>query len=136
VPVPLLHNLKHNKVLHQRVVMLHIATANVPRIAASKRLEVSQLGHEFHAIAARYGFMEQPHVPRALGRCAEHALAFDMMDTSFFVGRLTIVPVRKSRWKRIKVAVFEAMHRNAQPATEFFRIPANRVVELGGQLEI
>jgi KUP system potassium uptake protein len=136
VPVPLLHNLKHNKVLHRRIVLLHIATANVPRIAASSRLEVSHLGHEFHAIAAHYGFMEQPHVPRALGRCAEQALAFDMMETSFFVGRLTIVPVSKSRWKRIKVAAFEAMHRNAQPATEFFRIPANRVVELGGQLEI
>ena len=136
VPVPLLHNLKHNKVLHQRIVLLHVATASVPRIAPSKRLEVSHLGHEFHAVAVRYGFMEQPHVPRALDRCADHALGFEMMDTSFFVGRLTIVAVGKSRWKRIKVAVFEAMHRNAQPATEFFRIPANRVVELGGQLEI
>ena len=136
VPVPLLHNLKHNKVLHQRIVLLHVATASVPRIAPSTRLEVSHLGHEFHAVAVRYGFMEQPHVPRALDRCADHALGFEMMDTSFFVGRLTIVAVGKSRWKRIKVAVFEAMHRNAQPATEFFRIPANRVVELGGQLEI
>jgi KUP system potassium uptake protein len=136
VPVPLLHNLKHNKVLHQRIVLLHLTTANVPRIAPNKRLEVSHLGHDFHAVAAHYGFMEQPHVPRVLDHCADRALALNMMDTSFFVGRLTIVPVSKSRWKRIKVAVFEAMHRNAQPATEFFRIPANRVVELGGQLEI
>jgi KUP system potassium uptake protein len=136
VPVPLLHNLKHNKVLHQRIVLLHLMTASVPRIAPSKRLELSHLGHEFHAVAAHYGFMEQPHVPRALAYSAQHDLKFDMMDTSFFVGRLTIVPVSKSRWKRIRIAVFEAMHRNAQPATEFFRIPATRVVELGGHLEI
>jgi KUP system potassium uptake protein len=136
VPVPLLHNFKHNKVLHQRIVLLHVATASVPRIAPSRRLDLRNLGHDFHAVAAHYGFMEQPHVPRVLDRCADRALGFEMMDTSFFVGHLTIVAVGKSRWKRLKVAVFETMHRNAQPATEFFRIPANRVVELGGQLEI
>jgi KUP system potassium uptake protein len=136
VPVPLLHNLKHNKVLHQRIVLLHLMTASVPRIMPGRRIEVSHLGGEFHAVAAHYGFMEQPHVPRALDRCAERDLTFNMMDTSFFVGRLTIVPVSRSRWKRIRIAVFETMHRNAQPATEFFRIPSTRVVELGGQLEI
>jgi KUP system potassium uptake protein len=136
VPVPLLHNLKHNKVLHERIVLLHIETASVPRIAPSRRVEVSNLGHEFYAVTAQYGFMEQPHVPRALDRCGQHSLRFDMMDTSFFLGHLTIVPASKSRWKRFKVAVFEVMHRNAQPATEFFRIPANRVIELGGQLDM
>ncbi len=136
VPVPLLHNLKHNKVLHQRIVLLHVATENIPRSPPSRRLEVRHLGQDFHAIAAHYGFMEQPNVPRALERCAERDLPFQMMDTSFFVGHLTIVPVSKSRWRRVKANVFEVMHRNALPATEFFRIPSNRVVELGGQIEI
>ena len=136
VPVPLLHNLKHNKVLHQRIVLLHVATENIPRSLPSRRLEVRHLGHDFHAITAHYGFMEQPHVPHALERCTERALPFQMMDTSFFVGHLTVVAVGKSRWKRFWVAVFEAMHRNALSATEFFRIPSNRVVELGGQIEI
>lgn len=136
VPVSLLHNLKHNKVLHQRVVLLHVMTENRPRVARHRRLEVQHLGHEFHAVTAHYGFMEQPHLPRALERCAGHGLAFELIDTSFFVGRLTILVVSKSRWKRIKGAVFEFMHRNELPATEFFRIPSDRVVELGGQLEM
>ena len=136
VPVPLLHNLKHNKVLHQRIVLLHIMTENRPRIVAHQRLEVQHLDGDFHAIEARYGFMEQPHVPRILERAAEHGLPLPMADTSFFVGRLTLVVVNKSRWQRIRGAVFDFMHRNALPATEFFRIPCNRVVELGGQIEI
>ena len=136
VPVPLLHNLKHNKVLHQRIVLLHVATENIPRASIERRLKVQHLGHDFHAVSADYGFMEQPNVPRALSRCADQELRFDMMDTSFFVGRLTIVAVSKSRWNRIKISVFEVMHRNALAATEFFRIPPNRVVELGGQIEI
>jgi KUP system potassium uptake protein len=136
VPVPLLHNLKHNKVLHQRIVLLHIMTENRPRILAHQRLRVQHLDGDFHAIEAHYGFMEQPHVPRILERAAEHGLALPMADTSFFVGRLTVVVVSKSRWQRVRGAVFDFMHRNALPATEFFRIPSNRVVELGGQIEI
>jgi KUP system potassium uptake protein len=136
VPVPLLHNLKHNKVLHQRIVLLHVTTENIPRSLPSRRLEVRHLGHDFHAITAHYGFMEQPHVPHALERCTERAVPFQMMDTSFFVGHLTVVAAGKSRWKRFWVSVFGLMHRNALPATEFFRIPSNRVIELGGQIEV
>ena len=80
--------------------------------------------------------MEQPHVPHALERCTERALPFQMMDTSFFVGHLTMLAVSKTRWRRFRVRVFDVMHRNALPATEFFRIPSHRVVELGGQIEI
>ena len=80
--------------------------------------------------------MQSPNVPRALARCGPEGLEFDMMETSFFVGRVTIVAERGSRFGRIRRAVFAAMHRNAQPATEFFRIPPNRVIELGGQVEI
>jgi len=136
VPVPLLHNLKHNKVLHRRIVLLHVATANVPRIALDKRLEVADLGDDFYAVVAHYGFMQQPNVPRLLERCSTHALDFNMMDTSFFVGRVTIIAERHSQLGRIRCKLFEVMHRNALPATEFFRIPPNRVIELGGQVEI
>jgi KUP system potassium uptake protein len=136
VPVPLLHNLKHNKVLHQRIILLHVTTANVPRVHRADRVEAQHLGDDFHAITAHYGFMEHPNIPSALDRCSDPKLQFDMMTMSFFVGRLTIVPVSKSRWRRFEIAVFEAMHRNALAPTEFFRIPAGRVVELGGQLEV
>jgi KUP system potassium uptake protein len=136
VPVALLHNLKHNKVLHQRIILLHVTTANVPRVHRADRVEAQHLGDDFHAITAHYGFMEHPNIPSALDRCSDPKLQFDMMTMSFFVGRLTIVPVSKSRWRRFEIAVFEAMHRNALAPTEFFRIPAGRVVELGGQLEV
>jgi KUP system potassium uptake protein len=136
VPVPLLHNLKHNKVLHRRIVLLHVMTQNIPRVAADKRVEVTHLGDDFHAIVAHYGFMQQPNVPRLLERCELLGLQFDMMDTSFFVGRVTIVPKKSSHFGTIRRELFAAMHRNAQAATEFFRIPSNRVIELGAQVEI
>jgi KUP system potassium uptake protein len=136
VPVPLLHNLKHNKVLHKRVALLHVATENVPRVAQERRLKVVHLGDDFHSIVARYGFMEQPNIPRALGRCTRHQLDFDMMETSFFVGRVTIFAKARSRIGTFRRRVFEIMHRNALPATEFFRIPPNRIIELGAQVEI
>ena len=136
VPVPLLHNLKHNKVLHTRIILLHVATENVPRVPPMRRVETEHFGHDFHAVSAHYGFMEHPNIPNALDRCTNKDLQFDMMTMSFFVGRLTIVPVSKSRWRRFEIAVFETMHRNALAPTEFFRIPAGRVVELGGQIEI
>jgi KUP system potassium uptake protein len=136
VPVPLLHNLKHNKVLHTRIVLLHVVTENIPRVPPHRRVEVTHLGGNFHAVVARYGFVEQPNVPRALEDCRAYQLNFDMMDTSFFVGRVTIVTRGRSRLTAIRWRLFEAMHRNALAATEFFRIPPNRVVELGGQVEL
>jgi KUP system potassium uptake protein len=136
VPVPLLHNLKHNKVIHQRIVLLHVVTENVPYVAADKRIQVTHLMDNFHSMVVHYGFMEQPDIPRVLDSCSSQQLRFDLMDTSFFVGRLTIVSTAASRWSRIRSKLFEAMHRNALPATEFFRIPPNRVIELGGQIEI
>ncbi|MBO0754825.1 MAG: potassium transporter Kup [Bradyrhizobiaceae bacterium] len=136
VPVPLLHNLKHNKVLHERIVLLHVSTKNIPRVAPENRMEVSHLGYEFHAVTAHYGFMEHPNIPRLLERCSAHGLRFNMMETSFFVGRVKIVPARRSRFGAIRCRLFEMMHRNALPATEFFRIPPDRVIELGGQVAI
>ncbi len=137
VPVALLHNLKHNKVIHQRIVLLNVATAQVPRIDRAKRLQSADLPDDFHAMTMRYGFMEHPNIPRALERQqGEGVMTFNMMDTSFFVGRLTIMPTGRFGWRRIKMNLFKFMHRNALSATEFFRIPPGRVVELGGQLEV
>jgi KUP system potassium uptake protein len=136
VPVPLLHNLKHNKVLHQRIVLLRVVAERIPRVRPDDRIEVVHLGDNFHSVVAHYGFMQQPNVPRVLERCATQDLPFNMMDTSFFVGRVRIVAERKSRFGAIRGKVFEVMHRNALAATEFFRIPPNRVIELGGQVEI
>lgn len=136
VPVPLLHNLKHNKVIHQRIVLLHVVTDNVPHVAEDQRIQVTNMMDNFHSVVVHYGFMEQPDIPRALDACGSRHLRFDLMDTSFFVGRLTIVPAAASRLSRIRTKLFEAMHRNALAATEFFRIPPNRVIELGGQIEI
>jgi KUP system potassium uptake protein len=136
VPVPLLHNLKHNKVLHQRIVLLQVVTANIPRVPAERRLIVSDLDDNFHTIIAEYGFMQHPNVPRVLYRCTARGLKFEMMDTSFFVGRVTIVPAKNSRFGRVRCRIFETMHRNALAATDFFRIPPNRVIELGSQTEI
>jgi len=137
VPVALLHNLKHNKVVHERTVLLNVATEHSPRIEPENRLTATDFPDDFHALSAHYGFMEQPDVPRALtdekGHCS---VIFNLMDTSFFVGRLTITVTGSSRWSRVQSHVFKLMHRNALPATEFFRIPPGRVVELGGQIEI
>ncbi len=137
VPVALLHNLKHNKVIHSRIALLNVTTSQVPRVDGEHRIDTKELPDNFHALIARYGFMEQPDIPAALttdkGDCA---LDFNLMDTSFFVGRLSISPSGPSRWHRLKMAVFKFLHRNALPATEFFRIPAGRVVELGSQVEV
>jgi KUP system potassium uptake protein len=137
VPVPLLHNLKHNKVLHERVVILHVQTEQVPRIHTAQRVETQDLGDEFYSVTLRYGFMEQPNIPRALIlESIGCPLRFNMMDTSFFVGRLSILPTSAFKWRRFKMSVFEFLYRNAVPATEFFQIPPGRVVELGSQVEI
>jgi KUP system potassium uptake protein len=136
VPVPLLHNLKHNKVLHARIVLLRVITANIPRVPPERRLKLADLGDNFYTITAEYGFMQHPNVPRLLYRCAGLDLTFDMMETSFFVGRVKIVPARHSDFGGFRCRIFEVMHRNALAATDFFRIPPNRVIELGSQTEI
>ena len=135
--MPLLHNLKHNKVLHERIVLLRVLTEHVPRVEPARRVETTELTDGFHAMTLRYGFMDQPNIPRALMlESAGCPIIFNMMHTSFFVGRLTIIPSGHSKWWRFKLNIFEFMHRNALSATEFFKIPPGRVVELGGQVEI
>jgi KUP system potassium uptake protein len=137
VPVPLLHNLKHNKVLHERIVLLHVETEHTPRIDPVERVQSAPLEGGFHAVKIRYGFMEQPDIPRALLlESLSLPFVFNMMETSFFLGRISVVAVGLSRWRKFKLRIFRIMHRNALPATEFFQIPPGRVVELGSQVEV
>jgi len=137
VPVPLLHNLKHNKILHERIVLLHVENEQTPRIDPAARVETSRLDGEFYAVNIRYGFMEQPDLPHALLlESLTTPFQLNMAETSFFVGRLTIVPIGLSAWRRLRLRFYQFMHRNALSATEFFRIPPGRVVELGTQVEL
>ncbi|MBL8837744.1 MAG: potassium transporter Kup [Alphaproteobacteria bacterium] len=135
VPQALLHNLKHNKVLHERVVLLTIQTEDIPYVAPSDRIAVTELEKGFRRIVIHYGFMDQPDVPRAMEECAKFGLTIDMMETSFFLGRETLIPARLPLLARWRERLFIWLARNGISATEFFRIPTNRVVELGEQLE-
>ena len=137
VPKALLHNLKHNKVLHARNVLLTVETMAVPQVPANERLHIDAIGDDFYRATIRYGFMETPDVPLALmrsGDCA--ALCFDPMDTTYFASRETIVASRKHGMPIWRDKLFGFMHRNAAPATDFFRIPSTRLVELGAPVEI
>ncbi len=136
VPGALLHNLKHNKVLHERVVIMNVRTEDIPRVAEGDRLEIEDLGQNFFVIIVRYGFMDQPNIPRALAQCRLKQLHFNLMETSFFVGREKILAARRRGLPRWRKQLFVLMSNNMLDATEFFRIPPNRVVELGGQVEI
>jgi KUP system potassium uptake protein len=136
VPLALLHNLKHNKVLHERVVLLQVLTVDVPRVSEAKRIEVRRLGKGFHAVVVRYGFMEQPDVPAALFRCRQHGLSYDEMQTSFFLGRESLIPAARSSLGRVRQTLFIFLSTTALASKVFFRIPPNRAVELGGQVEV
>ena len=137
VPHALLHNLKHNKVLHERNVFLTVETLSVPYAPKDKRLKIDAIGDDFHRVLVRFGFMETPDVPQALMRsCDEGGIYFDPMDTTYFASRETIVASRHRGMPLWRDKVFAVMHRNAAPATDFFRIPGNRLVELGSQVEI
>ncbi|MGW8127814.1 MAG: potassium transporter Kup [Stenotrophomonas sp.] len=137
VPHALMHNLKHNKVLHERNVFLHVETLPVPYAAAGQRLKIEPVGDEFYRIHVRFGFMETPDVPLALMRSCDHGgVYFDPMDTTFFASRETIVATANRGMPVWRDKLFAFMHRNAAPASNFFRIPGNRLVELGAQVEI
>ena len=137
VPVALLHALKHYKVLHERVVMMQVETEDVPHIPDEQRLEIAELGKGFYTIRLRYGFTDEPNVLRALAQCRVGGLRFNLMETSLIIGREKLrLRTRARRLWRWRDALFILMSNNTLDATEFFRIPPNRVVELGGQIEI
>ena len=134
VPHALLHNLMHNKVLHERVVLLSVQFFDVPYVPDIDRVEVHQLKENFWSVVIHYGFMDDPNVPGALDRCAVFGLDFSPLETSYFIGRETLIPRLGSEMAFWREKIFVAMFRNAGSATAFFKIPSNRVVELGTQV--
>jgi KUP system potassium uptake protein len=134
VPRAMLHSLKHYKVLHERMVIVTIRIFDVPHVPEIDRVEVADLGESFWQVTVQYGFKDEPDLPAALSLCAHFGLEFEMMDTSFFLGRETLIPRRSREMAYWRVLLFALMFRNASSLTAFFKIPSNRVVELGSQV--
>ncbi len=136
IPHTLLHNLKHNKVMHKRVVLMSLVVEDVARVPDMDRVEIEKLGEGFYRIVARFGFVEDSEVPRVLELCAEQGMHFDMMDTTFFLGRETLLPSKKPGMAIWREHLFSWMWKNASRAMDSLKLPPNRVVELGTQVEI
>jgi KUP system potassium uptake protein len=134
VPHALLHNLMHNKVLHERVVLVSAQFFDVPYVPDVDRVEVRQLSDNFWSVIIQYGFKDEPDIPLALSMCAEAGLEFNALDTTYFIGRETLIPKLNSEMAFWREKLFIAMFRNGGSATTFFKIPSNRVVELGTQV--
>ena len=137
VPAALLHNLKHNQVLHQRVILLNVKVEEVPHVPPEKRVEVHDAGHGFYRVILHYGFMEEVDIPRDLARINTCGEPFNMMSTSFFLGRQKLIASKKvpgmALWRE---KLFAWMLKSSESAMEFFKLPTNRVIELGSQLQI
>ncbi len=136
VPNALLHNLKHNKVLHGRVVVLSVQVQDIPRVPKEDYVWIENLQHGFYRITAHYGFKETPDIPAMLADCKLQHMEFDMMETSFFVNRETLIATPKGGMALWREHLFVWMSHLAAKASDYFRIPSNRVVELGAQVEI
>jgi KUP system potassium uptake protein len=134
VPVSLMHNLKHNQVLHEQIVLLTVKAEPRPRVPEAERVEVRDLAPGFKALILRFGYMEQPNVARGLSLARARGLKFDIMRTSFFVSRRTLLPRSSRGLRRLQDLLFVFLMRNAQRAADFFQIPPSRVVELGAQV--
>jgi KUP system potassium uptake protein len=135
-PTALLHNLKHNKVLHEHNVILTIVTADTPRANDEERVQMTQINPQFSRVALRFGYMETPNVPKALAIARRHGWQFDIMSTSFFLSRRALKPAAHSGMPRWQDRLFIALAKSASDATDFFQIPTGRVVEVGTQVTI
>ena len=136
MPAAMLHNLKHNKILHERNIVLHVHFDDVPLVTRARRVKVEDLGNGFFKMVVNYGFMNTPDIPKALTIAArDHKIDIEMMDTSFFVSREVLVPTPCQRISVWRQRLFSLMARNAQSATAYFQIPTNRVLELGAQVK-
>jgi KUP system potassium uptake protein len=136
IPPALLHNLKHNRVLHERVVLLTVAVGQVPHVAVDKRTEVTALSEGFFRVILHYGFMDEVDIPAELARVRIAGGPFSPMDTSYFIARQTLIASNRPGMAIWREKLFAWMVRNAESAMEFFKLPTNRVVELGSQVEI
>jgi KUP system potassium uptake protein len=135
-PAALTHNFKHNKIIHKRVVLLTILIEEIPFVDKERRVTVADLGQGFFRVIGRYGFMEEPDAQEILKLCKPHGLNFRDMETTFFLSRETIISSERRGLARWRKHLFALLSRNAQPANAYFRLPPNRVVELGLQVEI
>jgi KUP system potassium uptake protein len=137
IPAALLHNLKHNQILHERVVILNVAIASVPHVPDKKRIEQESEGEGFYRLILNYGFMDEVDIPSALARCNLGGKPFDMMSTSFFLSRQKLIAARGTPGMALwRERLFAWMLKSSESAMEFFRLPTNRVVELGSQVQI
>jgi KUP system potassium uptake protein len=136
MPAAMLHNLKHNRVLHERNVFLHVRFLDVPLVPREARFEIQDLGRGFFRLQVNYGFMNTPNVPKVLAQAEAHSLYFDMMDTSFFLSREVLVPRPTPIMAMWRQRLFVWLARNGQDATVYFQIPSNRVIELGAQVRL
>jgi KUP system potassium uptake protein len=136
VPPALLHNLKHNQVLHEFNVILTVITEDVPRVRRSRQVTIEPLGYGFHRMWVRYGFAEQPHIPEAIANSAWQGLGIDPTRTTYFLSQERVIASRRPGMARWRENLFAFMSRNASPLPDFFRIPRNRIVELGSVVEI
>jgi KUP system potassium uptake protein len=136
VPAALIHNLKHNKVLHERIMLLTVAIDEVPFVSDEDRIGVRDLGNGFYRILIRYGFMQEIDIPAVLRTVENCGPRLKMMETSFFLSRQTLLASDKPGMALWREHLFSWMMRNAESAMDFFKLPTNRVVELGSQVEI
>jgi len=136
VPHAMLHNLIHNKVLHERVIFLTVITEEVPHVPEADHVEIQLMGDNFYRMFMRFGFKDDPDIPATLAQCGQYQLEFNMMETSFFLSRETVIPTIAPGMALWREKLFVSMSRNAGSATTYFKIPTNRVVELGTQVEI
>jgi KUP system potassium uptake protein len=135
-PVALMHNIKHNKVLHEKNVILTVRTTETPRVREEDRVTIEKVNDDFKKVFINYGFMESPNVPKALALCRKLGLKFDIMATSFFLGRRSVVPSAQSGMPLWQDKIFIFLMRNAANPTDFFKIPPGRVVEMGAQVTV
>ncbi len=135
-PVALLHNLKHNRVLHETNVFVNVYVQEQPHVEPEQRLQVEPLGEGFWRVILRYGFMQDPDVPQALAGTRELGLELDPRMATYFLSRNTLIPSKRPGMALWRERLFAFMQRNATRATQFYRLPPNRVVELGMQVEI
>jgi KUP system potassium uptake protein len=135
-PVALMHNLKHNKVLHEKNIILTVSTAETPRVRDADRIKIEPVSDDFTKLTISYGFMESPNLPKALALCRKQGLKFDIMATSFFLGRRSVVPATRSGMPLWQDKLFIFLMKNATQPTDFFNIPPGRVVEMGAQVTV
>jgi len=136
VPSALLHNLKHNQVLHRRTVILTVVTDDVPHVRKAHRYEMKSFRKGFYLLLVHFGFMDKPDLPKVLADIEIGGEPFRMMETTFFLGRETIIPADKPGMHLWRVRLFKLLARNARSATTYFDLPPNRVIELGTQIEM